>query len=279
MRRLHETQPPVLAEGDVPPGEFQLEGQAVMRGPEEDRLATQFEARFPVFQHLVNDRFGLLVLVLAGEQVRLGAAGPLGPQVLGVPFGRSRDHLVGGVQNGLGTAVVLLQGDDARPRELPGEVEDVPHGGGPERVDGLGVVPDRGEVLAPGAEHLQDLGLKAVGVLILVDQDAIEPAADGSGGSGIRQQAVPEEQEVVIVEDALPAFVVDIGGKEAAKFFDLVFAPGEARFYHFLHGLAGVDATAVNVHAGALEREAAVVLGETQVGAEYAHEVLGVGAV
>ncbi len=41
MRRLYETQPSVLAEGDVTPGEFQLEGQAVMRGAEEDRLATK----------------------------------------------------------------------------------------------------------------------------------------------------------------------------------------------------------------------------------------------
>ncbi len=129
----------------------------------------------------------------------------------------SSDHLVGGVQYGLSTAVVLFQGDDAGPGELLGEVEDVAHRGGPERVDGLGVVPDGCEVLAAGAEHLQDLGLKPVGVLILVDQDAVEPAADGPGRARIGQQAVPEEQQIVIVEHVLLALVVHVSGEERRR--------------------------------------------------------------
>ena len=217
----------------------------------------------------------------SSQETSCGLAPPVapGPQVLGVALGGPGDDLVGGVEDGLGAAVVLLQGDDAGVGELLGEVEDVAHRGGPERVDGLGVVAHDGEVLAAGAEHLQDLGLEPVGVLVLVDQDAVEAAADGAGRAGVGQQAVPEEQQVVIVEHALLALVVDVGGEEAAEVFDLVLAPGEVGLDRLVHRLAGVDAAAVDVHAGALEREAAVVLGEAQLGAEHAHEVFGVAAV
>ena len=81
---------------------------------------------------------------------------------------------------------------------------------------------------------------------------------------GVGQQPVPEEQQVVVVEDALLALVVDVGGEEAAEVLDLVLAPGEVGLDRFVHRLAGVDAAAVDVHAGALEREAAVALGQAR---------------
>ena len=78
---------------------------------------------------------------------------------------------------------------------------------------------------------------------------------------------MPEEQQVVVVEDGLGPLPVDIGGEKAPQIFHPVLAPWEVSFYRFLHGLAGVDAPAVDVHAGALEREAAVVLRQTEFGA------------
>ncbi len=97
--------------------------------------------------------------------------------------------------------------------------------------------------------------------------------------AGVGQQAVPEEQQVVIVEDALLALAVDVGGEKPAEVFDLVLAPGEVGLHRLFDRLAGVDAAAVDVHAGALEREAAVVLREAQFGAQHPHEVLGVAPV
>ncbi len=139
--------------------------------------------------------------------------------------------------------------------------------------------PTADEVLAFGAEHLQDLGLEPVGVLILVHQHAVEALPHGAGGSGIGQHAMPEEQQVVVVEDALVALVIHIGGEQTAQVFDLVPAPGEVGLHRLLDGLARVDAATVDVHAGALEREAAIVLREAQLGAEHAHEVFGVAPV
>ena len=83
--------------------------------------------------------------------------------------------------------------------------------------------------LPPGQSICEDLGLQDVGVLVLVDQHAVEAAPDGAGGPGVGEQAVPEEQQVVVVEDALLAFAVHVGVEEPAEFFDLVLAPGEVR--------------------------------------------------
>ena len=66
-------------------------------------------------------------------------------------------------------------------RELVGKVEDVAHGGGAERVDRLGIVADDRQAPASGLERQQDRGLEGVGVLILVDQDVVEAAADVVG--------------------------------------------------------------------------------------------------
>ena len=111
--------------------------------------------------------------------------GPLGPEVFGVSFAGQADHLVRGGQDRLRAAVVLLQGDDRGVGVMLGEVEDVPHGGRAEGVDRLGVVADHGQPLALGREPIEDLGLERVGVLILVDQHAIEQPADGIAGRGL----------------------------------------------------------------------------------------------
>ena len=63
-------------------------------------------------------------------------------------------------------------------REVAGEVEDVAHGRGAERIDRLRVVADHGEAAPVGLERQQDRRLQPVGVLIFVDQDVVEARAD-----------------------------------------------------------------------------------------------------
>ena len=70
-------------------------------------------------------------------------------------------------------------------RELVGKVEDVAHGRGAERIDRLGIVADHRQAAASGLQRQQDRGLQAVGVLVLVDQDVIEAAADVVGQAGV----------------------------------------------------------------------------------------------
>ena len=131
----------------------------------------------------------------------------------------------------------------------------------------------------PGQSISQDLRLQAVGVLVFVHEHAGEAVADGARGAGVGEQTVPEEQEVVVVEDALLPLAIDVGREQAAQVLHIVPAPGEMRLHGLFHRLAGVDAAAVDVHAGALEGKAPVVLVEAEFGAQYAHEVFGVAAV
>ena len=66
-----------------------------------------------------------------------------------------------------------------RPRaELIGKIENVANGGGPKGIDRLRVVANHGEATALRLQSQQDRGLQTVRVLIFVDEDMIEAAAD-----------------------------------------------------------------------------------------------------
>ena len=62
--------------------------------------------------------------------------------------------------------------------EAGGEVEDVAHVGGPEPVDGLGVVAHGGERGAEAGQLGEQVALQRVGVLDLVDEDVVDLLAD-----------------------------------------------------------------------------------------------------
>ena len=186
---LDELQPAVLVEGDFRPGQLGFQEDAVMRSAEQHGLTPQIDARLAVFENLADDVFRLVGVVLAVDQAGPFAVGPLGPEVLGVSFAGQPDHAVGGVENRLRAAVVLFERDDRGVLVMLGEIEDVAHGGGAKGVDRLGVVADDGEPLALGREAVEDFGLQRVGVLVLVDQDAIEELADGVARGGASSAA------------------------------------------------------------------------------------------
>ena len=79
-------------------------------------------------------------------------------------------------------AVVLLEPHDVRVGEVLLEVEDVADVGAAPAVDRLVVVADDHQVAVPAAEQLHELVLRAVGVLVLVDEHVAEARA-GSASS------------------------------------------------------------------------------------------------
>ena len=84
------------------------------------------------------------------------------------------NHRVGGVQDGLGGAVVLLQPDDPGAPVLLLKAEDVFNGGAPEAVDALVVVTHHADIfITPGQQGGQQV-LHVVGILVLVHQDVAE---------------------------------------------------------------------------------------------------------
>jgi hypothetical protein len=74
--------------------------------------------------------------------------------------------------------------------------------GGAERIDRLRVVADHGQARPSGASRPQDLGLQAVGVLVLVDEHVVEVPATRASRARLLHHRVPEQQQVVVVEHA-----------------------------------------------------------------------------
>ena len=187
--------------------------------------------------------------------------------------------MVGGLQNRLRAAVVLLERDDRGVWIVLGKVEDVAHRGRAKGVDRLGVVAHDGQALALGREQIEDIGLERVGVLIFIDQHAIEQLADGVARMLIGQQGVPVEQQVVVIENAAGFLAIDVAVEKLLQFVRPLLAPGKCVRQNLVEFLPGVDAAAVDGHAGALFREPLVGLGQVQLGADDVHQVFRVGAV
>ena len=143
----------------------------------------------------------------------------------------------------------------------------------------MGVVADHGETLAVGAEQLEDARLQRVGVLIFVDQDVIETPADDAADLVVPEQALPEEEQVVVVEHRLLGLAIDVALKEPLEVGGERAAPGECRCEHVLERAARREAAAVDLRAGRLAGKAALLGGEAQLAADEIDKILGIRAI
>ncbi len=204
VRQLEELEPAELDVGDVAAAQLDLELAAVVGGAEQHRLLAQLQAGLAVRQHRAHDVVDLPGLVGGHHQMGLLLRAALGEQALGVAFRREAHDRVGGRQDRLGRAVVLLERHDRGRRiEAGREIQDVPDRRGAKAVDRLGIVADHREAATVGLEREQDLRLERVGVLVLVDQDEVEAAADVARDRRRLHHARPVEQEIVVVGDRL----------------------------------------------------------------------------
>ena len=92
----------------------------------------------------------------------------MGPQTFAVPLGGKTDHGIGQGQDGLGTAVVFFQLDNAGLGKGPGKVQNILYLGPPEAVDGLGVVPHHHEIPVGLDQRPDHLILQQVGILVFI---------------------------------------------------------------------------------------------------------------
>jgi len=113
------------------------------------------------------------------------------------------------------------------------EIQDVAHGRGAERIDRLRVVAD-GEALAAGLQRQQGRRLQPVGVLIFVDKDVVEAAADVLGEGRIAHRLRPVQQQVVVIEHVLLLLCLHIGREQVLQFGGPSGAPREGRAEHLL---------------------------------------------
>ncbi|GAB3863819.1 hypothetical protein GCM10027610_111160 [Dactylosporangium cerinum] len=120
------------------------------------------------------------------------------PQALGLALGVAADDGVGGGQDRLGGAVVLLQQDGAGVGIVALELEDVADRGAAERIDRLVGVTDDAQLAGAADELLHQHVLRVVGVLVFVDEDVAEPAAIGLGDLGVALQQVHHAHDQVV---------------------------------------------------------------------------------
>jgi hypothetical protein len=230
---------------------------------------------------------GLVVLAVRDVPDDLGAVPGVGPQVLGAAGRVLGDDRVGGLQDGLGRAVVLLEQDRRGVRVVLLELDDVADRRPAERVDGLvGVADDaqlgrrhRGLVRLGDARADQLLDqhvLGVVGVLVFVDEHVPEAAPIVLRDVGKRLQDVDRRHdEVVEVEGvglAETPLVAGVGLRQHPVGVIALLHPGR-------EGLL-VDQLVLEV--GDLRGEAArgVTLGiQVEVAHDQPHEALAVGGV
>jgi hypothetical protein len=102
----------------------------------------------------------------------------------------------------VGAAIILLEADDLGARVALGEAEDLGDVGAAPAVDRLVVVADDAE-LGPLAEQLDQGGLHWVGVLVLVDDDVGEAAAQA------------DDRVLFGDDDAVAELALEVGEGEA----------------------------------------------------------------
>ncbi len=156
-------------------------------GADEDRVVARRGPSLDAPADLGGDPVGLLGARredlepdrrrLGGRSLRAQALEDPGPHLEPVRIVEP-DQPVGGVEDRRQRPVVPPQDHRARPDVALAEIEDVVDRGATERIDRLVVVADHGDVAVPLGERGDQLGLGAVRVLELVDQDVPEAAGD-----------------------------------------------------------------------------------------------------
>jgi hypothetical protein len=201
----------------------------------------------------------------------------LGPQVLGKTLAGEIDDAIGGGEDRIGRAVVAVERDDIGRRvERVRKIEDVADRRGAEGIDRLGVVPDHGQADAAGFHRHQDRRLQAVGVLVFVDEDVVETAADILRNRRLAHHLRPVEQEVVVIQHVLGLLGLDIGGEQFAQLRFPGRAPGEIEFQHLVQRRFGIHRTGIDLHTRALGRKPVLGLREAGFVAHQVHQVGGI---
>ena len=156
----------------------------------------------------------------------------------------------------MGRSIIAFECDDhCRRRNAARKVEDVAYCRGAKRIDRLRVVADDGETRPVGTQRQQDLGLKLVDVLVLVDENVIKASADFGGDGRLGHCVTPVQEEVVVIENVVLLLHCDIGLKEAAELAGPLGAPWKKPGERFFERTAGIDGVRVDPQAGVLAGE------------------------
>ncbi len=201
LRPVKEADAPDDAVGDgvALEGLLQLVGLGVH--PVENGVVLPVPPRRYIAQDLGGHILGLVLLVHGGVAADLVPRPVLGPELLALAALVVADDRVGGLQDVLGGAVVLLQADDPGPLVLVLKGEDILDGGPPEAVDGLVVVAHHADILPPPGQGGGQEILEMVGILVLINEYIAEfPLIKFPNVIEFQQQPDGVEDDVVEIQ-------------------------------------------------------------------------------
>ncbi len=118
--------------------------------------------------------------------------------------------------------------------------------------------------------------MQAVGVLIFVDQNMVEPAADVVRQRRLGDGLGPVEQKVVVIENVLRLLGLDVSREQIAQLRPPSRAPGKRVSQHLVERQFRVDGAGINGEAGSLGREPARRLGEAKFMTGEVHQIGGI---
>ena len=88
--------------------------------------------------------------------------------------------------------------------------------------------------------------MQAVGVLVFVDKDVIEAAADVVGDGRVGHHLCPVEKEIVVIENVVLLLGFDVGCEKLLEFRGPASAPWVGRAEHLFELGLDVDAARVD---------------------------------
>jgi hypothetical protein len=100
----------------------------------------------------------------------------------------------------------------------------------------------------------------AVGVLVLVDEHVVEVRADVLREARLLHHAVPEQQQVVVIEQRQLLLALDVGAEQRASARPPIARTTGTATRAFPSAVWRVDAMRIDREAGVLAREALVLL-------------------
>ncbi len=267
---------------DVLPHEHVLEDSRLRIRPVEDRDLARRHAAVDERCDLGGDEPRLRVLVLDLDDADGVSLAEVGEEALRLALAVVLDDGVGGAEDVVRRAVVLLERDDLGAGEVALELHDVADVRAAERVDRLVRVADRADVPVLAAEELQQPVLRVVRVLVLVDEDVAErlpPARERLGEAlehfhgehdqvvevdGVRRVEPPLVQVVHLRDRLVPerrdALRVLLRGDELVlRVGDLVVDPARREALRILPELLEAGLDEANLVLVVVDREARAV--------------------
>src|SRR5690606_10941565 len=133
--------------------------------------------------------------------------------------------------------------------------QDVSYFSGAKGIDGLRVVADHGQSLTKRLQGTKDPRLQQVGILVLVDEQVIEPRANFGGEFGICHQVAPVEQQVVVIQRLVLLFSFHVSTENRPQFLFPVRAPRPVLGERIGKWFARINAPGIDGEAGILFRK------------------------